>query len=150
MLQKDDEFFMSLALSEAEKAFSLGEIPVGAVIVCNKEVVATGRNTRETEQNALGHAEINAIRQACAVKKTWRLSDCCIYVTLEPCLMCAGAIVNARMERVVFGASDTRQGGFGGLADLSKIQYYSEPKLKKNVLGEQCQQILNRFFDKIR
>ena len=114
----DKNDFMSLALLEAEKAFLDGEVPVGAVIVRDGEVVSTGRNRREKGKNALCHAEIEAIDGACRALSGWRLPRCEMYVTLEPCPMCAGAIINSRIRRVVYGAADTKAGCCGSLTDL--------------------------------
>lgn len=148
--KENDEKFMEMALKEAEKAALLGEIPVGAVIVKDGEAIAFGHNTRETEQNALGHAEINAISAACKVLGSWRLSGLTIYVTMEPCPMCAGAIINSRLQRVVYGAEDLKMGSMGSLIDLSKVQYNHSPRITKSILNKQCHQILADFFGKLR
>ncbi|MDR1892911.1 MAG: nucleoside deaminase [Oscillospiraceae bacterium] len=137
--------FMRQALALAREAALGGEIPVGAVVVQDGKVVGRGRNRRETEQNALCHAEILAIDDACK-RLGWRLSNCTLYVTLEPCPMCAGAIINARIKRVVFGAADKKSGCFGSLCDLSRLPFDSRPDLFYGVLEEECRKILEEFF----
>ena len=145
-----DEFFMSLAIEQARLAFSLNEVPVGAVIVKDDKVISSGYNTRERDNNPLGHAEINAILQASAVTNHWRLSGCTLYVTLEPCPMCAGAIINSRIDRVVYGACDIKAGCLGSLIDLSKVNFNHSPRLHKGVCEEQCQKLLADFFNSLR
>ena len=120
MWTESDREMMKIALSEARAALSEGEIPVGAVIVKDGQVIARARNTRETQNDPAGHAEINALRMAAKVIGTWRLSGCTIYVTLEPCCMCASAIMQARLDRVVFGAYDRQGGGCGSLYRLTE------------------------------
>src|SRR5699024_5549959 len=115
---KHDEYFMRLALQEAEKALESGEVPIGAVVVYKNEVIASGYNLRETSQTTLSHAELIAINEAKKKVGSWRLEDCTLYVTLEPCAMCAGAIVQSRMRRVVFGAFDPKAGCAGTLMNL--------------------------------
>lgn len=147
---QNDNFYMSCALKEAQLAINSGEVPVGAVIVKNGEIIAKGHNTRETEQNPLGHAEINAIKNAAAVLNSWRLDECTLYVTLEPCPMCAGAIINSRIKRVVYGADDLKQGCFGSLCDLSAMRFQNVPIVKSNVLNTECLKILQNFFENLR
>ena len=120
MWTKFDEEMMTLALSEARIALSEGEIPVGAVVVQGERILARARNTRETQLDPAGHAEINALRMAAKALGTWRLTGCTLYVTLEPCCMCAGAIVQSRLERVVFGAYDRQAGGCGSLYRITE------------------------------
>ncbi len=141
--------FMKAALKEAEKAEKIGETPVGAVIVRNGKIIARGYNKRETKKNALMHAEIIAIDKACKKLGGWRLPECDIYVTLEPCPMCTGAIIQARIENVYFGAFDQKSGCLGSCCDLSgilphKIQY------EGGILKEKCEEILKNFFKSLR
>ena len=140
-----DELFMRLALEEAEKAREEDEVPVGAVIVRNGEIIARAYNTREYGKNALYHAEIKAIDEACKALGGWRLVGCTMYVTLEPCPMCAGAIVNARVERVVYGAPDHKAGAFGTMLNLTDYPLF-KPQITSGVLASECAQILTNFF----
>ncbi len=144
-----DEKFMQMALEEARAALAEGETPVGAVIVSGENIVARGHNTREREANALGHAEIAAIDRACKALGSWRLSGCELYVTLEPCAMCAGAILNARIDRVVYGARDARGGCLGGVCDLS-VMPLGEVRVKSGVLADDCAALLRDFFRSVR
>lgn len=145
-----DKYYMSLALEEAKKAAALGEVPVGAVAVWEGEVVATAYNTRETGKNALHHAEIKAIDLACANLKGWRLHKCDLYVTLEPCPMCAGAIVNARIKRVVFGASDKKAGAFGSVFNMNDLPLNHKPEIVRGILETECSELLSVFFTDLR
>ena len=145
-----DEKFMREAMTEAEKALSEGELPVGAVIVKNGEIIARGRNSREKQKNTLGHAEINAISEACRAVGDWRLNGCTLYVTLEPCVMCTGACINARLDRIVFGAYDKKMGCCGSVADLTALHLDSEPDIFGGILKDECQALLKRFFDQRR
>lgn len=140
-----DELFMRLALEEAEKAREEDEVPVGAVIVRNGEIIARAYNTREYGKNALYHAEIKAIDEACKRLGGWRLVGCTMYVTLEPCPMCAGAIINARVERVVYGAPDHKAGAFGTMLNLTDYPLF-KPQITSGVLADECAQILTNFF----
>ena len=124
---EEDIKYMDEALKLAEEAAAEGEVPVGCVIVRNGQIVGRGRNRRETAKTALGHAEIEAIRQACETLGGWRLWDCTLYVTLEPCPMCAGAIVNARIPRVVFGAEDAKCGACGSVCDIFSMDFNHHP-----------------------
>lgn len=144
-----DELYMREALCEAEKAMAEDEVPVGAVIVRGGEVIARAYNTREYGKNALYHAEIKAIDEACKKLGGWRLVGCTMYVTLEPCPMCAGAIVNARVERVVFGAPDHKAGAFGTMLNLTDYPLF-KPQITGGVLSEECASILTNFFKKKR
>lgn len=141
---------MSLAIDEAKKAERLGEVPIGAVISQNGQVIATGHNLRETGRHALAHAEIIALDAACKTLGGWRLPNCTLYVTLEPCPMCAGAIINARILRVVFGAYDSKAGSFGSLVDLSKVAYNHAPQLCGGVMETECAALLRDFFRNLR
>lgn len=145
-----DEKFMREALKLAEKAGSENEIPVGAVIVLNDEIIASGRNQREASQNALKHAEIEAIESACAALKSWRLIDCELYVTLEPCPMCAGAIINSRISRVIFGAHDLKAGSCGSIINLFDLPYNHKPSVTCGILQNECSLILSSFFRRLR
>ncbi len=142
--------FMKEALSLAQKAYSEGEVPVGAVIVKDGEIIATGCNKTESSQNALSHAEIEAINSACKALCTWRLNGCTLYVTLEPCPMCTGAIINSRIERVVFGAYDERCGCMGSVTDLCQKPFFSKPAVIGGYMEKECKGLLCDFFEKLR
>ena len=146
---KQDEAFMSLALEEARRAAEEGDVPVGAVLIRNatQEILSTGRNTREVMQTALGHAEINAIHDACNALGAWRLEDCTLYVTLEPCPMCAGAILHARIPRIVCGAMDPVAGAMGSVWAIHRHPIESKhTSLEVGCLEEACRTILQDFF----
>ncbi|MEG2189294.1 MAG: tRNA adenosine(34) deaminase TadA [Christensenella sp.] len=144
--QEDDEKWMKCAISEALRAGMADEVPIGAVIVRDGAVIATGANTRETSKNPLGHAEINAIQKASALLDGWRLLGCTLYVTLEPCPMCAGAIINARIPRVVFGAYDKKAGAFGTLYNLAEGKLNHTPAVLGGVLKDECAALLSEYF----
>ena len=141
---------MREALALARKAFELGEVPVGAVAVWDGEIVGRGMNLRETDKNALRHAEIMAIDEACKKLGGWRLWKCDLYVTLEPCPMCAGAIINSRIRRVIYGASDPKAGSCGSLSNLFEMPYNHKPEVTRGVLEEECSSLLSEFFAKLR
>lgn len=141
---------MGLALEEARKAAALGEVPVGAVVARRGEVVAAAHNTRETEKNALHHAELLAIDSACKKLGGWRLHRCDLYVTLEPCPMCAGALINSRMKTVYYGAPDPKAGSCGSLINLFALPYNHQPALVSGVLEQECADILRNFFRELR
>ena len=145
-----DRHYMEQALKLAAEAAGEGEVPVGCVIVRRGEVVGIGRNRRETAKNALGHAEIEAINDACTRLRGWRLWDCTLYVTLEPCPMCAGAIINARIPRVVFGAADTKAGSCGSVCNLFTLNYNHHPEVVSGVCGEEAAALLSEFFVTLR
>ena len=145
-----DAFFMEQALELARQAAAEGEVPVGCVVVRNDEVVGRGRNRRETGRSALAHAEIEAIAQACRTLGGWRLWECTLYVTLEPCPMCTGAIINARIPRVVFGAKDPKGGACGSVCDLTAMEFNHHPQVVYGVAEEACQQLLTEFFQQLR
>ncbi|MBQ6701487.1 MAG: tRNA adenosine(34) deaminase TadA [Clostridia bacterium] len=147
---KNDVYFMRLAMEEAKKAAEIGEVPVGALVVCDGEIVSTAFNTRETGKNALHHAEIKAIDGACARLKGWRLHKCDLYVTLEPCPMCAGAIVNARIKRVIFGAHDMKAGAFGSVFNMNDLPLNHKPEIVSDVCKDECAALLSEFFAKLR
>lgn len=145
-----DAKFMEQALTLAKQAAEAGEVPVGAVVVKDGKIVGKGRNTREEQKNPLGHAEISALCEAAENLGGWRLCNCTLYVTLEPCPMCAGAIINARVGRVVYGASDDKAGSVGSLINLFAVGYNHTPALTTGVLSEKCGKILSDFFEKKR
>lgn len=145
-----DGKFMRRAIELAREAGARGEIPVGAVIVKNEKIIAEGSNRREETRNALSHAETEAIYAACKAVGDWRLEGCTLYVTLEPCPMCAGAIINARIETVVFGAFDARAGCFESLTDLSRLPFDSRPRIFGGVCEQECSEIISSFFQKRR
>ena len=136
---------MREALCEACKARDIDEVPVGAVVVRGGEVIARAYNTRESDKNALCHAEIKAINEACRALGGWRLVGCTLYVTLEPCPMCAGAIINSRVERVVFGAYDSKAGAFGTMINLNDYPLF-KPEITGGALKEECASLLTEFF----
>lgn len=146
----EDERFMRLALTLAAEAAAEGEVPVGAVVVRDGQVVGTGRNRRELGKSALAHAEIEAIQAACVAVGGWRLSGCTLYVTLEPCPMCAGAIINARIDRVVQGTTDPKAGSCGSIVDLFSLPYNHRPELISGVLESECKASLQAFFQALR
>ncbi len=150
MVNNNDEAFMQLALQQAEYALDINEVPVGAVIVKNGEVISTGYNQRETNKNALHHAEMIAINKACEKLGGWRLFECEMYVNLEPCPMCAGAIIQSRIKRVVIGASDTKTGCAGSVVDLFSLSFPHKVQVEKGVLQQQAIQLLDRFFVNLR
>ena len=145
-----DELFMKEALKLAKEAFDDGEVPVGCVVVRKGEIVGRGRNRREGVKNALAHAEMEAINDACRNLGGWRLWECTLYVTLEPCPMCAGAIVNARIPRVVYGASDSKCGAVRSVCGLFDMKFNHHPAVEAGVLKEECGQLLTQFFQKLR
>lgn len=148
---EEAEFYMREALAEAEKALAAGEVPIGAVMVRDGEIIARGHNLRNTAKNPLRHAEIDVINQAAGIVGDWRLEDCTLYVTVEPCPMCAGAIVQARIPKVVFGARNSKAGCSGSVLDV-----LHEPKLnhqvetEEGILQEECGEIMRRFFRRFR
>ncbi len=142
----EKEYYMREALALARRAGEAGDVPVGAVVVRNGEIIGRGENRRERGGGASAHAEIEAINEACAALGTWRLVGCELYVTLEPCAMCAGAVANARLSRVVFGASDTVGGAFGGLFDIRDSLPLPSLALEGEVLADECAAILRSFF----
>ncbi len=146
-----NEFFMKKALEEAQKAFDEDEVPIGAVIVRNGEIIAAAHNTRELSKDATAHAEVLAIREACDKLGGWRLIDCEMYVTLEPCPMCSGAILQARIERLYIGAMDPKGGAAGSLLNLFDDYHFNhETQVEKGILQEECSQILKDFFKRKR
>ena len=144
------EFYMGQALALALEAAEAGEVPVGCVIVREGVVIGRGRNRREERRSALSHAEVEAIAQANRALSSWRLEDCSLYVTLEPCPMCAGAILNARISRVFFGARDPAFGACGGVMNLFMEDFPHPPALVGGILEEECRAVLSRFFQDLR
>jgi len=145
-----DERFMRLALAEARRAMETGEIPVGALIVRQDSVISKAGNCREGRRDALAHAEILAIQEACIELGGWRLTGCELFVTLEPCPMCAGAVINSRLDRVVFGASDPKAGCAGSVTDLFSLPFNHRPAVVRGVLEEECSLLLKNFFASLR
>ena len=142
---------MEQAIIEAKKAFELDEVPVGAVIVYKGDIISRAHNLRENFNNALAHAEILVINDACKKLKTWRLDGCDLYVTLEPCPMCAGAIINARISTVYFGAYDSKGGACGSVVDLfKKGSFNHSPVLYGGIMEDACEGLLKEFFGKLR
>ena len=145
-----DQQFMAEALKLAKEAFDAGEVPVGCVIVKDGEIVGRGRNRREGDKSALAHAEIEAIAEACRNLGGWRLWQCTLYVTLEPCPMCAGAIVNARIPRVVYGASDQKCGAVRSVCSMFSMEFNHHPTVEYGILEAECAALLTEFFQKLR
>lgn len=138
------------ALNLAHEAYAEGEVPVGAVIVKDGKIIATGRNMREKKQNALSHAEIEAINNACKELGSWRLDDCEMYVTLEPCPMCTGAIINARIKTLIFGAYDSRAGSIDSVINLCDYPYNHKPEIYGGICEDECLSIIKKFFENLR
>lgn len=146
----EDNDFMKAALELAFLAAEEGEVPVGAVVTLGGEIVGRGRNRREKAKNALAHAEIEAINDACSKLGGWRLWQCDMFVTLEPCPMCAGAIINSRIKRVVFGAYDKKSGSCESIVNLFDLPYNHKPQLEGGFMQEECSAILSEFFKQLR
>lgn len=138
--------YMKAAIAQAKRAYRLGEVPIGCVIVYDGKIIGRGYNRRNTDKNTLCHAEITAIRRASKVMGDWRLEDCTMYVTLEPCPMCAGATVNARVDRIVFGTEDEAMGACGTAVSVTSLKNAFKPELYRGLLCEECTAILRRFF----
>ncbi len=148
---KNEENFMKEALKEAQKAFEKDEIPVGAVIVKDNKIIARAHNLKESKENAVSHAEILAIQKACKKLKAWRLLDCEMYVTLEPCAMCAGALINARIKRIYIGTCDEKTGACGSKLNLLEdYEFNHKVEVEKYILRENCEKILKEFFKDLR
>ena len=142
--------FMSLALAEADKAAAEGEIPVGAVIIKNGEVISEAHNETEKRKSPLAHAELIATEKALSCLGTKYLSDCTLYVTLEPCPMCMGALLHARIGSVVFGAFDEKTGSLGSVTDLSDLSFFRKPQIMGGYMEEECKKVLTDFFKSVR
>ncbi|MBF7017814.1 tRNA adenosine(34) deaminase TadA [Staphylococcus durrellii] len=146
-----DEKYMKVALSEALKAQHIGEVPIGAIVVKNNKIIARAHNLRETLQDPTAHAEYLAIQKAAKIVGSWRLEECTLYVTLEPCVMCAGAIVMGRIPRLVYGASDPKGGCSGSLMDLTQEPRFNHrAEVESNVLSDECGALLRLFFQNLR
>ncbi len=146
-----DHYYMQLAMEEAQKAATLGEVPIGAIIIYQNQIIARAHNLRETSQNAVTHAELMAIQQACDVVGSWRLEETTLYVTLEPCPMCAGAILQSRIPRVVYGARDSKAGCVDSLYHLlNDNRFNHECEVTEGILGEECGELLTKFFKDLR
>lgn len=148
---KEHSYYMELALEEARRAYEKGEVPIGAVLVVDGEVVARGRNTREKTQQALNHAEMIAIKRACEKQGFWRLDNSYLYTTIEPCVMCSGAIVQARVENVIYGAKDPKYGCCGSCMDLvSDNKFNHQATVISGVLEDECSLLMKNFFKELR
>ena len=146
-----EEKYMKAAIREAKKAYALEEVPIGCVIVQNDRIIARGYNRRNTEGNTLAHAELTAIKKASKKTGDWRLEDCTLYVTLEPCQMCSGAIVQARIKRVVVGCMNPKAGCAGSILNLLDVKEFNhQVELTTGVLGEECSQMMKEFFRELR
>ena len=145
-----DEKYMRAAIREAKKAYEKEEVPIGAVIVKDGKVIARAHNLRESSKQACAHAEILAIQKACKKLDAWRLEDCDMYVTLEPCPMCAGAIINARINKVIYGAKDESMGAVRSNISMFDLDFNFRPKVVSSVLEEECSRILSDFFKSLR
>ena len=147
----EDEKFMKAALAQAKKAAAIDEVPIGCVIVYEGKIIARGYNKRNKEKNTLSHAEMNAIRKASKYLGDWRLEGCTMYITLEPCPMCAGAIVQARVTRVVIGSMNAKAGCGGSILNLLEMQEFNhQAEVERGVLQEECSEMLSAFFRKLR
>ena len=146
----EDRDYMLAALELAREAAADGEVPVGCVITRRGEIVGRGRNRREKGKNALCHAELEAIHDACTRLGGWRLWECTLYVTLEPCPMCAGAIINARVPRVVYGAKDLKAGSCGSVCTLFDMAYHHHPAVEQGLMEDECAGVLKEFFRQLR
>ena len=147
----DDEKFMKAAITQARKAYAIDEVPIGCVIVQNDKIIARGYNRRNIDKNTLAHAELSAIRKASKKTGDWRLEDCTMYVTLEPCQMCAGAIVQSRMKRVVIGSMNAKAGCAGSILNLLQMQQFNhQVEITRGVREEECSQMLSQFFRELR
>ena len=142
--------FMKAALAEAKKAYMIDEVPVGAIIVYQNKIIARGHNTRETKQSVLGHAEINAISKASKKVGSWRLEDCDMYVTLEPCSMCSGAIIQSRIKNLYFGAKDPKTGACGSVLNIFEHDFNHKVNVAGGIMEDECSQIIKEFFKELR
>lgn len=141
---------MKLAIKEAKKAYALNEIPIGCVIVYQDKVIARGHNLREKKNSSLAHAEVIAIEKACKKLESWRLEDCQMYITLEPCCMCGGAIIQSRIKRVVYGAKDYRFGVHQSIMNLFDVPFNHKVTIESGILEEECSSLISNFFKEIR
>ncbi len=145
-----NDIFMKRAIELARLSALEGEVPVGAVVVKDSEIVGEGRNRRELGKNALYHAELEAIDSACKKLGGWRLWQCELYVTLEPCPMCAGAVINSRLKAVYYGASDNKAGSFGSVVNFNELAYNHKPEIISGVMADECSALLTEFFKNLR
>ena len=147
-----DEAYMQIALELARQAYEINEVPVGAIVVKKStgKIIGKGYNRREIDKNPLAHAEIAAIKQAAETLGGWRLLDCDIYVTLEPCPMCCGAIINSRIERVIFGAFDSKSGSVESIINMFDLPFNQKPKIVSGIMQKECSEILSDFFTELR
>lgn len=151
ILLTEDEKYMKEALKEAKKAYALGEVPIGCVIVYEGKIIGRGYNRRNTDKNTLNHAEITAIRKASKKMGDWRLEGCRMYVTLEPCQMCAGACVQARIDKVVIGCMSPKSGCAGSVINILQMEEFNhQVEITKDVLKDECSEMLTRFFEELR
>ena len=151
VIKSIEEKYMKEALKQAKKAYALGEVPIGCVIVHEGKIIGRGYNRRNTDKNTLAHAEITAINKASKVIGDWRLEECTLYVTLEPCQMCAGAIVQARIPEVVMGCMNPKAGCAGSILNILEMpQFNHQVKVTRGILGEECSQMLKTFFEELR
>ena len=151
MFEKEDIKYMKQAITQAKKAYKLLEVPIGCVIVYNGKVIGRGYNRRNTDKTTLGHAEITAIKKASKYLGDWRLEDCTMYVTLEPCQMCAGAIIQARIPRVVIGSMNPKAGCGGSILNILEMpQFNHQVKVTRGILEVECSQMLKTFFEELR
>ena len=147
----EDERYMKEAIKQAKKAYALDEVPIGCVIVQDNKIIARGYNRRNTDKNALAHAEISAIKKASKKTGDWRLEDCTMYVTLEPCQMCAGAIVQSRMKKVVIGAMNPKAGCAGSIINILQMkQFNHQVEMENGILEKECADMLSTFFKELR
>ena len=144
------EYFMAEALRLAREAIADGDVPVGCVIVKGGQIIGRGRNRREADRDATAHAEVEAIREACARLGSWRLQGCTLYVTLEPCPMCAGAIINARIREVRYGAREGKSGCCGSVLNLFEERFNHHPRIYQGPLERECEEVLQAFFQSLR
>lgn len=150
IIEEKNKIYMKLALEEAKKAYEIDEVPVGAIIVYKDEVIASGYNQRETKNNSLAHAEILAINQACNYLDSWRLIDCEMYVTLEPCPMCAGAIINSRISKLIYATQDLKSGSVNSILNMFDLPFNHKPEVIADVLADESSELLKNFFKKLR
>lgn len=149
-MSKSPQYFMKLALEQAQEAFDNNEVPIGAIIVKDEQVIAVGKNQRVESNRTLAHAEIMAIEQANKYLESWRLDSCTIYVTIEPCPMCAGAIIQSRIQNVIYGAKDPKAGSHTSVTELFNKNFNHKVQVIGGIMEEECSAILSNFFKKIR
>jgi len=147
---KNDEYFMKEAIKEAKKALLIDEVPIGCVIVKDNKIISRGYNKRESKQNSLAHAEVIAINKACKKLGTWRLEDCTMYITLEPCIMCGGAIIQSRIPNVIYSAYDYRFGVNKSLINIFELKFNHTVNIKGGLLEEETSKMISEFFKKLR